>query len=69
MTSELVERAQRAGVEVIDASDVFRNAVLDGQQVFLDKAYDIHFNGAGNALWAQWLHEQLAEDSLRPRRE
>jgi hypothetical protein len=60
---EIIERAQRAGVEVIDASDVFRKAVLDGQHLFLDKAYDIHFNGAGNTLWAQWLHEQLATAS------
>jgi hypothetical protein len=34
--------------------------VLDGQNIFLDDPRDIHFSAAGHALWARWLHEQLA---------
>jgi hypothetical protein len=56
---EIVERARRAGVPVLDGSDVFRSAVVGGQQLFLDDPQDIHFNAAGSALWAKWLHEQL----------
>jgi hypothetical protein len=57
---EIVERAQRAGVPVLDGSAVFRNAVVGGQQIFLEDPQDIHFNAAGHALWASWLREQLA---------
>ena len=62
----IVERAERAGVPVLDGSDVFRNAVVGGQQLFGENhPYDIHFSAAGHALWASWLHEQLAAVALR----
>jgi hypothetical protein len=57
---QIVERAQRAGVPVLDGSAVFRSAVVSGQQLFLEDPQDIHFSAAGHALWANWLHEQLA---------
>ena len=64
--SMIVERAQRAGVPALDGSDVFRSAVVGGQRLFLDEPGDIHFNAAGHALWASWLHEQLAAAALAP---
>ncbi|MFI5365356.1 MAG: SGNH/GDSL hydrolase family protein [Candidatus Binatia bacterium] len=55
---QIVAVAKRAGVEVIDGSDIFRDAATHGQDLFFENG-DIHFNASGHALWAKWLHSTL----------
>jgi len=55
----IVATAQRAGVPVLDASDVYRDAVVNGQKLFFDHPADIHFAAKGHSLLATWLHERL----------
>jgi len=56
----ILDAAQRAGVPALDGSQVFRDAVVRGQNLFFDHPADIHFSANGHAVWAKWLHEQLA---------
>jgi hypothetical protein len=55
----IVEAAHRAGVPVLDGSEFFRAAVIDGQSLFFDNG-DIHFNAHAHTLWATWLNQRLA---------
>jgi len=60
----ILDVARRVGVKAVDGSEVFRDAVAHGQQLFFGNG-DIHFNAAGHALLASWLREGLREDTQR----
>jgi lysophospholipase L1-like esterase len=49
------------GVDVLDASPEFEAATGRGEQLFTNAGgpLDIHFNAAGHALMASFLHQQL----------
>jgi hypothetical protein len=56
----ILDAARRAGVPALDGSEVFRDAVVHGQNLFFEHPSDIHFSANGHKLLATWLHEQLA---------
>ena len=56
---QIVQAARRAGVPVLDGSEVFRAALARGRQLFFDHPNDIHFGAGGHAAYAEWLHGEL----------
>lgn len=55
----IVKIAERVGVPVLDASQDYRAAVLEGEQLFFEHPADIHFAASGHELMGKWLHKHL----------
>jgi len=63
LAPDIIDVCRRLGVTALDASALFRDRFERGKQSFLPMANDPHFNAAGHAALASWLHEILHVDA------
>lgn len=59
VTPRILRVAERLQMPALDAWDAIADAVARGDRIFMDAAWDPHFNAAGHALIAQWLYDNL----------
>jgi hypothetical protein len=65
LAPQILEIARRLNVPAFNALDAVRDEAKRGRQIFLAPG-DPHYNAAGHALIAQWLHDRLAATTVLP---